>query len=115
MQTLTIQYQNLNCHQKNNIMEELKSIVYKLALQNNPDMIVRAAMIQANQMPKPEETVRANVYKLDFPEGQSPEGMAHSIVMDLKIIETNWFRMSDPFLVQLPNGKSRWTSETTRG
>jgi hypothetical protein len=96
-------------------MEELFNIVFQIVLKNNPEMIVRAHAINTKDMLAAPKNIRVNLYKSDFTDENRPEGMNHSTVQDCLVIACDFYRMNDPFLVQLPNGMTKWVSENTRG
>lgn len=93
------------------IMEELLKIMHLIVLQNQPEILVRAhAIMSGIQMPKP-KTIKVNLYREDFPNSQYPEGITSSTTQDCNVIGTNFYRMADPYLVELPNGNAKWVAD----
>jgi len=92
-----------------NIMENFEQILFKIVLESNPEMIIRAHQIEKEFITIPKEV---NVYvnqnemttEMKIEMGEN----LRSREMSCPVIGNNPYKMNNRYLIQLPNGSTRW-------
>lgn len=93
-------------------IESIESIVYKLALRNSEKLVFRGLEIQAGLWDNLKTEVMVEVHKNYLEEAEkaamTDKYYVHKL---LTVMLCDPLRLSDPYLVTLPDGTVKWVPE----
>lgn len=90
--------------------KSLKHILLEIALKSYPEMVIRAHQIQKNCFTVPKE-IRVYVKHSELTQEEQEKSQdKNSIDMACPVVGYDPYKMTEPFLIQLPNGSTRWTN-----
>lgn len=93
----------------------ISEIVMQIVIQTDSNLLKKAVEIQHNPLKLP-ETIYSRVYKSycspEQQEEMEKEGKSY-LLLELKPLQCNPFRIYNPYLVKLPNGSIDWVKDET--
>lgn len=88
--------------------KSFKEILLEIALKSFPEMVVRAHQIKKECFKVPTE-VRVYVKYTELSVEQQENAQdKHSVEMICPVIGYDPYKMTEPFMIALPNGSTRW-------
>ena len=95
--------------------KKFEDILFEIVLTSNPDMIVRAHQIDKECMSIPTE-INVYIYQSEMTDGMKAAMGENPRSREIKcpVIGHNPYKMTDRYLIQTPNGSTRWVGNDGR-
>ncbi len=90
---------------------KIETLLAILFANGHDDIVSRAVQIDAGLAIQSDvKFARVNVYQSSLPAGKVLKSGKKDAIIECPIIGYNQLKLKDQYLVQLPNGKTNWTS-----